>query len=173
MLACYVRPLTLLTATSDRLPQKRSEVINKTVSQAGFRGIPGLYVLALDREDGTHIDNVGFTDLLQAGDTIWFAAELASIPFLSRFPGLEMVQQQQVDKSGVNILYRTLIQVSAIDRCRRRPQLLSESIVPPVGGGSCEVPSQPLSPRGRKGLQCASFQSRESARGGSAQMQRN
>ncbi|GIL78280.1 hypothetical protein Vretifemale_7730, partial [Volvox reticuliferus] len=36
--------------------RKRSDVVDKTVSAAGLRGIPGLYVLSVDRADGTSVE---------------------------------------------------------------------------------------------------------------------
>ncbi len=35
---------------------KRAEVVGKTVSAAGLRGIPGLYVLSVDKSDGTSVE---------------------------------------------------------------------------------------------------------------------
>ncbi|KXZ43508.1 hypothetical protein GPECTOR_88g451 [Gonium pectorale] len=91
---------------------KRSEVIDKTVSNAGLRGIPGLYVLSVDRADGTTVDATDYQYKLQMDDTLWIAADIAAIGFLSKFPGLQLVQQNQVDKTTTSVLYRHLVQAA-------------------------------------------------------------
>ncbi|KXZ43506.1 hypothetical protein GPECTOR_88g449 [Gonium pectorale] len=91
---------------------KRSEVIDKTVSNAGLRGIPGLYVLSVDRADGSTVDATDYLYKLQVDDTLWIAADIAAIGFLSKFPGLQLVQQNQVDKTSTSILYRHLVQAA-------------------------------------------------------------
>lgn len=48
----------------------------------------------------------------QPGDVVWFAADLSSIGFLNRFIGLELVQQEQVDKTSTSILYRQFAQAA-------------------------------------------------------------
>ena len=45
-------------------------------------------------------------------DTIWIAADVAAVGFLSKFPGLDLVQQEQVDKTGTSVLYRHLVQAA-------------------------------------------------------------
>ncbi len=49
---------------------------------------------------------------LQVGDTLWVAADLSGVTFLSKFPGLQPVQQDQVDRTGVNVLNQILVQVA-------------------------------------------------------------
>ncbi|GIL57892.1 hypothetical protein Vafri_13129 [Volvox africanus] len=92
--------------------KKISEVVGKTVSAAGLRGIPGLYVLSLDRADGTSVEASDYLYKIQPDDTIWIAAEVTAVGFLSKFPGLELVQQEQVDKTSTSILYRHLVQAA-------------------------------------------------------------
>jgi hypothetical protein len=134
------------------LVKKRSEVVGKTVSGAGLRGIPGLYVLRVDRADGTTVDASDYLYQIQpvssadpsasgrapctgAGvsleaaacrliapccasdpapqdDTIWVASDLAGVNFLTKFPGLELVQQEQVNKVNGSILYKHLAQAA-------------------------------------------------------------
>ena len=45
-------------------------------------------------------------------DTIWIATDIGAVGFLAKFPGLELVQQEQVDKTGTSILYRHLVQAA-------------------------------------------------------------
>ncbi|KAG2451461.1 hypothetical protein HYH02_004059 [Chlamydomonas schloesseri] len=92
--------------------KKSSEVVGKTVSAAGLRGIPGLFVLSVDRADGTSVEASDYLYKIQPDDTIWIAADVAAVGFLSKFPGLEMVQQEQVDKTGTSVLYRHLVQAA-------------------------------------------------------------
>jgi hypothetical protein len=53
---------------------------------------------------------------LQVGDTLWVGADLAGVTFLSKFPGLELLQQEQINKSGISILDQTLTQVGSQGR---------------------------------------------------------
>ncbi|GLC36709.1 sequence orphan Slt1 [Pleodorina starrii] len=93
--------------------RKRADVVGKTVSAAGLRGIPGLYVLSVDRgSDGTSVEANDYLYKIQPDDTIWIAADVVAVGFLSKFPGLELVQQEQVDKTGTSILYRHLVQAA-------------------------------------------------------------
>ncbi|PNH03965.1 putative sodium/sulfate cotransporter 3 [Tetrabaena socialis] len=92
--------------------RKMSDVVNKTVSAAGLRGIPGLYVLSVDRSDGTSVESSDYLYKIQPDDTIWIAADIAAVGFLSKFPGLSLVQQEQVDKTGTSILFRHLVQAA-------------------------------------------------------------
>ncbi|KAG2448929.1 hypothetical protein HYH02_006277 [Chlamydomonas schloesseri] len=92
--------------------KKSSEVVNKTVSSAGLRGIPGLFVLSVDRADGTSVEASDYLYKIQPDDTIWIATDIGAVGFLSKFPGLELVQQEQVDKTGTSILYRHLVQAA-------------------------------------------------------------
>ncbi|KXZ47562.1 hypothetical protein GPECTOR_34g721 [Gonium pectorale] len=92
--------------------RKRSDVVGKTVSAAGLRGIPGLYVLSVDRADGSTVDASDYLYKIQAEDTLWIAADIAAVGFLAKFPGLELVQQEQVDKTSTSILYRHLVQAA-------------------------------------------------------------
>ncbi|GLC48755.1 putative sodium/sulfate cotransporter 3 [Pleodorina starrii] len=93
--------------------KKTSEVVGKTVSAAGLRGIPGLYVLSVDRgSDGSSVEANDYLYKIQPDDTIWIAADVVAVGFLSKFPGLELVQQEQVDKTGTSILYRHLVQAA-------------------------------------------------------------
>ncbi|EFJ39566.1 hypothetical protein VOLCADRAFT_70819, partial [Volvox carteri f. nagariensis] len=100
------------THASPRQVKKSSEVVGKTVSAAGLRGIPGLYVLSVDRADGSSVEANDYLYKIQPDDIIWIAAEVAAVGFLSKFPGLELVQQEQVDKTGTSILYRHLVQAA-------------------------------------------------------------
>jgi hypothetical protein len=49
-------------------------------------------------------------------DTIWVASDLAGINFLSKFPGLELVQQEQVNKVNGSILYKHLVQAAVASK---------------------------------------------------------
>ena len=49
---------------------------------------------------------------MQPGVVVWFAADLNSVCFLNKFIGLELVQQEQVDKTSTSILYRQFAQAA-------------------------------------------------------------
>lgn len=100
-------PLLLLSSVG---AQRSADIVGKTISGAGLRGIPGLFLLSVQRADGAVIDAHDHSASILAGDTLMFAADLKSITLLSRFPGLELGEQPQVEKLGVNILDRVFLE---------------------------------------------------------------
>lgn len=82
------------------------------MSEVGLRGVPGLNVLALDRNGNPEerVEPIGFSDVLNTGDVLWVGADLSIVSFLTKFPGLIMAQKLQADKIGVSTLYQTLVQ---------------------------------------------------------------
>jgi TrkA-C domain len=90
----------------------KADVIGKTITGAGLRGIPGLFTMSIERSTGESVDCSDYNQKLEEGDTIWFAADTGSINFLTRFQGLELVQQEQVDKTTTDIIYRQFVQAS-------------------------------------------------------------
>ena len=87
------------------------EIIGATLSGAGLRGIPGLTVFALDRTElgnVTRHEPVKHNEIIQEGDILWIAADLSGVTFVSKYPGLDIVQQGQIDRHGVHKLYQAL-----------------------------------------------------------------
>lgn len=72
--------------------------MGQTISGAGLRGIPGVYVIALD--PAGKIENrqepVPYSSVLQDGDFLWISVDLSAISYLSKLPGITFVQNCQV-----------------------------------------------------------------------------
>lgn len=100
----------LTLAAAAPIPQKTSDLVGRTISAAGLRGIPGLFLVSLQRADGTVFDSHDHEVKIESEDTLVFAADLKSVTFLSKFPGLKLLQWDQVEKLGVNILDRVFVQ---------------------------------------------------------------
>lgn len=94
------------------LVRRGSDATGKTLSGAGLRGVPGLYIIALDRETGERIENIDHHVKIETGDTLWFAADIAAVTFLSKFNGLQLVQQDQIEKTKVKMIYRCFVQAA-------------------------------------------------------------
>jgi len=88
----------------------KSRLVGKTLAEGGLRGIPGLFAFALDTPLGEHLDGIPRSYILQAGDAVWFAAELDTVTFLRKNPSLVQVQQRQVEKTDVDMIHRQLTQ---------------------------------------------------------------
>lgn len=96
----------------DVVVTKSSDLIGRTITGAGLRGIPGLYVISLAHPDGAVVDAHDHEVKIEANDVLVFAADLKAVTFLSKFPGLQLLNQPQVEKTGVNILDRVFIQAA-------------------------------------------------------------
>eukprot|EP00983_Pelagomonas_calceolata_P074146 1152434-Pelagomonas_calceolata.AAC.4 len=48
--------------------------------------------------------------LLQGGDVLWFAGDVHGVTFLLRMPGLRHYERKHVEKAGLDILERRLVQ---------------------------------------------------------------
>ena len=60
----------------------------QTIEAAGLRGLPGLFLIALERGDGTVVHAVGSEAVLAINDTLWFAGERSAVSTLRRIPGI-------------------------------------------------------------------------------------
>lgn len=87
-----------------------STVAGKTIQSAGLRGINGLFLFEIHRVDGEVLSAVGPDTVLQEGDTLYFAGDLASVTFLMKFTGLEHQQQSQLRKLNTHQVDRHLVQ---------------------------------------------------------------
>lgn len=47
----------------------------------------------------------------QGGDVLWFAGDVQGLAFLLRMPGLRHYERKHVEKAGLDILERRLVQV--------------------------------------------------------------
>ena len=89
--------------------------VTKMLEEAGLRGIHGLFLFAVDRDNSagngtketiTAVDR-GFR--LAELDTLWFAGDLEAVAFLRKLPGLEHTQTGQTLKLGTKAVDRRLV----------------------------------------------------------------
>ena len=52
---------------------KRSKESGKSIAEVGLRGINGLFLFEIVREDGTRLKAVDHDTQLESGDVLWFA----------------------------------------------------------------------------------------------------
>eukprot|EP00924_Labyrinthula_sp_SR-Ha-C_P010325 snap_masked-scaffold_23-processed-gene-3.17-mRNA-1 protein AED:0.05 eAED:0.05 QI:0/0/0/0.66/1/1/3/0/1013 len=79
--------LSMRVADSSRLIGAKS-LVGQTINSAGLRGLPGLFVIALERQ-GKFIHAVSSKEVLEKGDILWFIGEREAVSTLRRIPGLE------------------------------------------------------------------------------------
>jgi len=70
-----------------------SRLVGKTVREAGLRGLPGLFLIEIDRDDDI-LSAVSGDIVLQAGDRLVFAGVVESVVDLQKIPGLRLVTDQ-------------------------------------------------------------------------------
>lgn len=92
-----------------------SELIGRSIEQAGLRGLPQLYLIEVDR-DGEIIPAVSSNIELHANDRLVFAGVVDSIVDLQRFGGLRPATDQvfKLDESRHN---RILVEAVVSDTC--------------------------------------------------------
>lgn len=66
-------------------------VAGKTIGGAGLRGLPDAFLVTLERGDAV-VHAVKPSELLQAGDVLWFAAGTEGIITLRKIPGASQMQ---------------------------------------------------------------------------------
>ena len=86
-------------------------VDGKTLAAAGLRGLPGLFLTAVQKA-GQEKDAVaapGADFVLSPDDVLWFAGDAAGISSLRRIPGIT-AENKQVDKLKLHMTDRRLVQ---------------------------------------------------------------
>uniref|UniRef100_A0A7S3R255 RCK C-terminal domain-containing protein n=1 Tax=Dunaliella tertiolecta TaxID=3047 RepID=A0A7S3R255_DUNTE len=89
----------------------KGAVDGKSVRQAGLRGMNGIFLAYVDCADGTPLHAVPPDTVLRGGDVLWFAGDVHGVTFLLRMPGLRHYERKHVEKAGLDILERRLVQV--------------------------------------------------------------
>jgi len=84
-------------------------LVGQTVEAAGLRGLPGLFLVAVEHENGV-VDHVVSPDhVLSARDMLWFAGEREAVGSLRRIPGLQS-PDAQAEKLKVHKVHRRLVE---------------------------------------------------------------
>eukprot|EP01025_Chloroclados_australasicus_P010269 TRINITY_DN140_c1_g1_i2.p1 TRINITY_DN140_c1_g1~~TRINITY_DN140_c1_g1_i2.p1 ORF type:complete len:897 (-),score=140.21 TRINITY_DN140_c1_g1_i2:813-3503(-) len=87
-----------------------ARLIGLTIERAGLRGLPQVFLTAIERKDGSIIHAAPPDEILLEGDVLWFAGAMESVNTLRKIPGLESYGDQ-VQKLNVDRLERRLVQV--------------------------------------------------------------
>eukprot|EP00043_Microstomoeca_roanoka_P017319 m.180464 g.180464 ORF g.180464 m.180464 type:complete len:785 (-) comp16615_c1_seq1:608-2962(-) len=67
----------------------------KTVEEAGLRNLPGLFLIQVERENGTTVTAPGPECILQTGDKLYFAGKVDSVLSLSQVRGLRLAEDDE------------------------------------------------------------------------------
>ena len=95
--------------------EPNSEMVGKTIDEAGLRGLPGLFLIEIDR-NGDVLPAVSGNVRLAAGDHLVFAGIVDSVVDLQRFGGLRPATDQvfKLDATRTN---RRLIEAVVSNTC--------------------------------------------------------
>lgn len=75
-------------------PEGGSTLGGKTVSNAGLRSLPGLYLVRIERENHHVITAPSPDDILQGGDKLFFAGVVDSVLSLRQIRGLRLAENE-------------------------------------------------------------------------------
>ena len=101
--------------TVEMMVAKNSPLVGQTVAAAGLRGLPGLYLVEIDR-GGEVIPAAGPDETLKGGDRLVFAGVTESVVDLQRIKGLTPATNQ-VFKLDAPRTARTLIEAVVAPNC--------------------------------------------------------
>jgi len=101
--------IPMVVSASPKLLGART-LVGQTVEAAGLRGLPGLFLIAIEHEDGQVDHVVGSDAELRANDITWFAGERGALATLRRIPGLESPEDSQAGKINVKSMNRRLVE---------------------------------------------------------------
>lgn len=71
-------------------PNGGGALVGKSVASAGLRSLSNLFLVRIEREDGTTIAAPGREEILQGGDKLYFAGKGHSMLNLSQIKGLRV-----------------------------------------------------------------------------------
>lgn len=86
-----------------------TSLVGKKIRSAGLRGLPGLFLIALEREDVGLINAVSGEEILQKHDILWFIGERTAFSILRQIPGLVSANDQE-NKLKLKTLDRRLVE---------------------------------------------------------------
>ena len=104
-----IRAMTDFTCPVRVIPGGAVE--GKTLAAAGLRGLPGLFLTAVQTagEDADAVAAPGAEYVLHGDDMLWFAGDAAGISALRRIPGVT-AENKQVNKLKLHKTDRRLVQ---------------------------------------------------------------
>jgi len=101
--------------TVEMIVQAQSQLVGKSIEQAGLRHLPGMYLMEIDRQ-GHVLAAVPPTEVLQADDRLVFVGVVESIVDLQKIAGLK-VATEQVFKLDSPRSERCLIEAVVSNSC--------------------------------------------------------
>ena len=101
--------------TVEMLVDDSGELAGKTIEQAGLRGLPGLFLIEIDRNSEV-LPAVSGSIRLHGGDRLVFAGVVDSVVDLQRIPGLKPTSDQ-VFKLGTDRHNRVLVEAVVSGTC--------------------------------------------------------
>lgn len=101
--------------TVEMLVEAGSPIVGQTIEEAGLRGLPGMFLVEIDR-DGEILPAVASTDVLHAGDRLVFAGVVDSVLDLQRIRGLRPATEQ-VFKLDAPRAHRCLVEAVVSSHC--------------------------------------------------------
>lgn len=75
-------------------PEGSGALDGKTISSAGLRSLPGLYLVRIERENHTVVTAPGPDDILKGGDKLFFAGVVDSVLSLRQIRGLRLAENE-------------------------------------------------------------------------------
>ena len=107
--------------------------MNKSIEKAGLRGLHQLYLVEIERRTGHRIPAVSPTEILEAGDVLWFSGVLESVASLRKIAGL-VPHGDQVKKLNHSHQERRLVEavispISVLVSATTRLNLRSRAVV--------------------------------------------
>lgn len=105
--------------------------MNKTIEKANLRGLPQLYLVEIERATGHRIPAVSPTEVLEAGDVLWFTGVLESVASLRKIPGFSInLYSKSFSKSSLLGLVPHGDQVNKLKRSTQASRLVEAVLAP-------------------------------------------
>jgi di/tricarboxylate transporter len=101
--------------TVEMVVEPGSGLVGQTIEQAGLRGLPGMYLMEIDRE-GQLLPAVSHAERLRANDRLVFVGVVESVIDLQKFRGLKPATNQ-VFKLNAPRTYRALVEAVVSNSC--------------------------------------------------------
>lgn len=83
-------------------------LVGKTIESAGLRGLPDVFLVAIERANGTMLHAVPPTEVLESGDVLWFAGGTNAVISLRKVPGMQLAGSCTTRRDVGNIVSRVI-----------------------------------------------------------------